>query len=132
MKQKYIFCFENLTRVICQELCVIRISLYCLLATYSFWIRVNKFCLWVELHYLPFYRSSITFFVGTRADCHRKVIWQLRPKTYTYYIGLYLFSYASVLYLTICDSVEPSWKEQRLSKIVRRVNSWVLLAQMGC
>lgn len=82
---------NHLTRVICQELRMRRISLYCLSATYSFWSRVDKFYLQAKLLYLPFYGSNTTFFGGTRADCHRKVTWQLCRKTYTYYIGSDLF-----------------------------------------
>lgn len=46
---------------------------------------------------LSFCRTIITFLGGTRADCQCKVIWQLCSQTHTYYIGLYLSSYASAL-----------------------------------
>lgn len=40
----------------------------------------------LNFYYLPFYGSNITFFGGTRADCHRKVIiWQFCSKTYLLY-----------------------------------------------
>lgn len=79
---------NHLTRVIYQELCVIRISLYCLYATYYFWIRVNNsFVSWTSSSAILWNQHS----GETRADCHCKVTWQLCSKTYTYYIGSYLF-----------------------------------------
>lgn len=112
----------------CQESHVIRICLYCLSATCSFWVRKNKFYLWAELPYVLFYGSSITFFGAPELI----VLTRLHDRSvlrHSYYIELYLFfSSASALYLRIYDSVE---QEERSSKIVIRMNSCRLFAQNG-